>query len=185
MAVNSIVNVYPARGEFEDVEWEMGHPCAKLVTSIVEGQQSPNQPRVDMSETVWFALDKGEVIKIVRDQTYDSATVGGAPAGGGGPSKRGGPTKSAPPPRGGGNRGRGGKFGGGGGGINLNTPESSTPLMQNGKRGGFAGTGAGKAVQRSQNGRFTGGRTPTGGGRPTGAPSFGRLSIERIFILDM
>jgi len=202
-AGNSIVDALPARGEFSNVEWEMGHPCAKIVNTIVSGPPNKKSGRVSMTETVWYAIDKKAVIKVVRDEQFDSApssAVGGGgvanpdagqnnrqPAGGGGGIRRN---------RGGKNGGAGGG-GGGGGGISLNLPPSSTTLMQTkggggGRRGGGGGRGAGAlgggdtgTGQRRGQGKGQGTQN-RGPGRVgfTAAPTIGRLIIEKIFILD-
>jgi hypothetical protein len=86
----------------------MGHPCAKIVHTMAMGSQATakggiSANRQSMEETIWFALDKGQVIKMVRNQSYD--TAGGAtaaPDGGAGGGKNGGTGNS------GGSLGKGG-----------------------------------------------------------------------------
>ena len=101
----SVVEIVPARGELIGVEWEMGHPCAKIKNTIAEGT-SPTKlnsrtakagdqisdRKVSMEETIWFALDTGVVVKYFRDITIEGKTnfgltsggqgAGGAPQGG-------------------------------------------------------------------------------------------------------
>ncbi|RYG35701.1 hypothetical protein EON81_11920 [bacterium] len=80
----SVVRTFPARGEFVGLEWEMGHPCAKIRNSIAIGQNSieaaklkkagsqfTSDVKVSMEETVWFALDNRKVLKIVRETTQE------------------------------------------------------------------------------------------------------------------
>jgi len=64
-----IMQPIPARGEFVDVEWEMGRPCAKIVNAAdITGGFPRNVTATHMQEieTVWYALDRGEVQKMVR-----------------------------------------------------------------------------------------------------------------------
>lgn len=194
---NSVIDSYPARGEFKGVEWEMGHPCAKIYHSMVTGGKPSakggiSSNRTSMEETIWFALDKGQVIKMVRNQSYD--TAGGPPSAGGAGGKTGTGGDAGAAGKGGGRRrpGAAGSSGvggrGGAGGIDLNTPGTvSTPMMQTGKggrrRGGAAGA-AGAAGGAGDTGRFTGTRSsgaPTGG---AGGGSLVRLSLQQIFILE-
>jgi hypothetical protein len=193
--VNSVVNAYPARGEFRALEWEMGHPCAKIVNSITfGGKPQPgggNSPRVSLEETVWYAIDKQQVIKIVRDQTFDQTGLSQGPANGGSRSGRpndsgaGGFRKRAPgAPDGGGGGGGGIRKGGGGGGISLLTPQSVTPLMQDGtlRRRRRAGVGAdGSSAGRPAAPGNSNARPPS---IPGGGASISRLAIEQIFILE-
>ena len=190
VGANSVVNAYPARGEFVDLEWEMGHPCAKIVNGITFGGKpmptGGNSPRVSLEETVFYAIDTKQVIKIVRDQTFDqTGETPGPNFGGGGPGQS--LRKGGTPQRGGNfNRGGGGtRKGGGGGGINFMSPPTSdnaTPLLQLGKRaaGGQRqrGTGANKFGSVRGN---TANRPPT---IPGGGASISRLAIEQVFILD-
>ena len=193
----SIVTAYPARGEFQDVEWEMGHPCAKIVNSITFGgkpqPEGGNSPRVSMNETVWYALDKKAVIKVIRDQTFDQTgapapNIGQGPGGGGngnGRSLRKGGAGGGDQGGGGfGGRKGGGGGRGGGGSIDLTFPQSSaTPIMQGLRKGGrgraVSGVGAtGAGVRASGNSNGNPPAFPGGGG------SISRLAIEQIFILE-
>jgi hypothetical protein len=185
----TVITAFPARGEFADLEWESGHPCAKIVNSITFGGKPQagggNSPRVSLEETLWYALDKKQVIKIVREQTYDQS--GAAPAAGqggpGGDGQRGGARKRqrGDSPTGPGNTGR---KGGAGGGISLSAPQSSTPLMQaggGGKRRRGAGAGGGAQQGGVRPNRNTNATAPT---IPGGGGSISRLAIEQIFILE-
>lgn len=198
----SVVDAFPARGEFKELEWEMGHPCAKLVNSITFGGKAQptggSTPRVSLEETIWYAIDTKQVIKIVRDQTFDQTGQSAGPGAAGGTTGRPddsgtGGIRKAPRRQPGNNGGGGGagRKGGGGGGIALSTPQSSTPLLQVGtgrrraaRRPG-AGAGDGDSPQRNQrNGvpanRNTNAKAPSipGGG------VIQRLAIEQIFILE-
>jgi hypothetical protein len=189
---NSVVNAFPARGEFRDLEWEMGHPCAKIINSITfGGKPQPgggNSPRVSLEETVWYALDKNQVIKIVRDQTFDQTGQSQGPGPNNGGQNNGSPgrglRKSAGnAPSDGGGGGGGLRKGGGGGGIDLATPQSATPLMQNGalrkRRPGSVGSNGGPG--RNNVPGNSNGNPPS---IPGGGASITRLAIEQIFILD-
>ena len=108
----SLVNRFPARGEFIGVEWEMGHPCAKIKNSIAQGTKSLDgkklasagaaftDDKIELSETIWFALDRGVIMKVERELRIDRKleSQGGAPGMGGpamgGPS--GGPSRGGP-----------------------------------------------------------------------------------------
>ncbi len=72
-----------ARGEFKGVEWEMGHPCAKILNTLALGVDNAESKKLEAKgraftgnkqaevETIWFALDKRQIIKIVRTVTAD------------------------------------------------------------------------------------------------------------------
>jgi len=97
--VNSLTQTQVARGELLGVEWESGHPCAKIKYSIAAGmggrtgRQGIGDDRVQLEQTVWFAMDRGIPLKTVLDVTRDirdenavaPAAGGGMPAGGGRP----------------------------------------------------------------------------------------------------
>lgn len=187
----SVINSFPARGEFKSLEWEMGHPCAKLYHVLAGGVLNKNlsvSRRSAMDETIWFALDRGQVIKVVRNQTYDTMTNPNIRSGAG---KNGGGGASGANSNGGG--GGGGKFGAGGGGgsIDFAVPPSTADLNLQGKgvrRGGFGGLGGG--------GDVPGGGFGQGGSRNAGQgqrgnqnsglpkPTLVRLTIQQIFILE-
>jgi len=92
--VNSLTQKQFARGDLLGVEWEMGHPCAKIKYTIAAGAtgsrpqgQTRDQigdDRVQLEQTFWFALDKGVVVKAVIDITRDIKIAAAAPAAGGG-----------------------------------------------------------------------------------------------------
>ncbi len=79
--IRNVAAKVPARGELQGVEWEMGHPCAKVRYSIAEarlpapkgadGGQGMGGDRVSMNQTVWFAMDMGMPVKMALDITRD------------------------------------------------------------------------------------------------------------------
>jgi hypothetical protein len=183
-----VTSKFPARGEFVGVEWEMGHPCAKIKNSISAGTKSLEggslaargaafaDDKVELTETIWSALDKGVIVKSVRDLTIDrkmdsqgggfnAPGFGGAPgAPGGGPTAAGatGGGRTGPP---GDDRFQGGKGG----------PEGLGP--QGG--GGFGPQGPGRPGM--------GGFGAPGGQRGGGAPAqvqYMRIRQQAIFTLE-
>ena len=195
----SVITGSPARGEFVGVEWEMGHPCAKIHNSIAAGESTVadrklakngaaiSGEKITVDETIWFAMDTRQVIKIVRDTTQ-STKVDGAAAGGGGTFgpgggyPGGGASGSGPVPGG----PRGG-YGGGNPGSDIVGPGVPATLRQGRRPGGFGPQGG----SRGGPGGYPGGGYPGGGGR-TGAPGQGgageatyvRVRSQRIFILE-
>lgn len=198
----SVVENFPARGQFVGVEWEMGFPCAKLQHTIQAGTKSIEgiklaemgrdftDEKVAMTETIWFALDTGKIVKIIRDITIDrkveQAAAGpgggamGAPAGGG----KGGPMGTA---------GTGGPDlpgGGKGSGEGFFQSLGSEGFFQRGgpqgggRRGGPMGTAGGgpQGAAGGDTGLMRGGQTGRGGG--TGAPQFVRVKVQQIFTLE-
>lgn len=85
----------PGRGVFEGVEWQNGIPCARLKTTVAVGQkelknlenvnQQPGEAvKIQLEETLWFALDRGIVIRQETLLTQESlVTVQGGGGGGG------------------------------------------------------------------------------------------------------
>ena len=187
MNQKSVVQNFPARGQFMGVEWEMGFPCAKIQHSIESGTQSIegiklaqqgadfSEEKVSMKETVWFALDTGKIVRIQRDITIDrKVPENAAPAAGqdGGQGGTGGPTV--------------GKAGGGGGGSigegflqRRGGPDGGDEgVGRGGQRGGpqVGGTGTSGTGTR-------GGATGRGGGA-SGGPQFVRVKVQQIFTLE-
>jgi len=179
--MKTVVRKIPARGEFVDVEWERGHPCARIRNVIEAGTMTEDDKKlaakgaqfagdkVGITETIWFAMDTRQILKIQRDmkidRKLDNASFGGGnPFGGGGPS---GP--SGPGGPGGFKGGPGNKFGGGGAtsgdshfGLSTSFNQKGFPRGGPGGRpGGFPGGGPGG---------FPGG--PQGPGGPP--PGFGQ-----------
>jgi hypothetical protein len=204
--VNSLVNHYIARGEFKDVEWEMGHPCARIVDSIevaqpsLESQKLKKEGReftgnkVQLEETVWFALDRGQVVKIIRTQTVEGQVAyqsnfggaGGGTSAPGGAGPRGARGGGLPPGVPGGNR-----FGGGADkSFGPNGLQSSIGDFQKGRfgqgggaafgpggPGGPGGFGAGARGGFGQRGRAGGGVAPA-------STAFVRTTVQETFVLE-
>jgi hypothetical protein len=161
---DSLTMKIPARAEFVDVEWEMGYPCAKIHHSFsVNGGGSPeaaigatpirsNAQSID--ETYWYALDRGVIVKMVRNITRDRRVdnAPAAPAAGGAAGTGGGrPGGGAPGPH----LGRPPTAGGGGWQTPINVQRArGAPGM--GGYGGMGGPSGG------------GSNGPMGGGPPLG-----------------
>lgn len=189
--LNRVSHAYPARGEFVDVEWEMGHPCAKLRNSIAEGTRSFEgmqlekagrafgDDKVALEETIWFALDARQIIKRVRTITIDQKvkvqqqTQGGG-AGPGGPGAANGPGR----PSAAGNSG--GAVGAAGftnppvppAGLNLQGPRGAGPRGGGGLQGGPQQGMGGGMGQRS------------GGGGAAGKTQYIRARYQQIFVIE-
>jgi hypothetical protein len=200
--VSSIVRTYPARGEFVGVEWESGHPCAKIKNTISSAQNSLESKKlagqgadfaadrkVSISETIWFALDTRKVIKIIRDQTIDmkgsSTSFGFGPGAGGPGGYPGAPGGSRP-----GMGGPGGPASGGDDDKRLTPPvrgRQMPPNFPGGRPPGMPPGVGGPGGYPGGPGGFPGG--PGGLGGRSGAPaanqqSFVRIRIQRIFTLE-
>lgn len=220
--VNSVVKTYPARGEFVSVEWEMGHPCAVIKNTIESGVTSEEaaklggaaalqSSKVKVDETVWFAIDTRQMLKVLRNIEveakganelfgFGSSTSTGAQGGGFQGSTPGGvpgagrgfPGGGLPGLGGGPGRAGGGKGDGGGdaGGDGINFPTSlkvqggfggPPPSGQSGFPGGRGGFPGGP-------GGFPGGFGGAFGGRGGVPASTGnsivRLKITQTFILE-
>ncbi|HMS53949.1 MAG TPA: hypothetical protein PKA27_00985 [Fimbriimonadaceae bacterium] len=176
--VQRIPNV---RGDFEKVEWEMGHPCAKIKHSYEMGggataammQRFTGMSAAKIEETIWFALDKRIPIKIQREftidrreetQAADTGMQGGGEMGGGGPTAAG----ASGGPR------RGGVSGSGGGGS------AGNDFIQGPVR---AGASSGNPPQGGGLGR--GGRGGEGCGAGGGANvTIVRMRIQQILTLE-
>lgn len=195
----------PARGELVGLEWEMGHPCAKIVNTIAVGdaavkkaEEKVDQTRnaamvgigegVELKETVWFALDRRQIVKIVRTITSNEVTstpngTSGAP---GMPGMPGVPGRPGMP----GSIGFPGNRGGGGeqGTSDILPPPATDyqfpPKGGKGMQPGMPGVPGGFQGPGSQFGRPGFGRQGTG---MTGAPastSFTRVTREFTFVLE-
>ena len=177
-----------ARGEFLSVEWEMNHPCAKLRLTKAMGAQTAEGQRIfskasgDISaqtieETIYFALDLGMVIKMVRDLSVEvkatqqaaGPAAGGRGQQGGSPGQPGGP--SAAGSQGGG--GGGGAVGGG----NLHTPGGPGNIRLCGGGGGNPQGGGGPPP--GFGGPPGGGGPPPGMGGGKGGPAGGGQGFGR------
>ncbi len=183
---------FPARGEFVGVEWEMGHPCAKIKNTIAQGTKSLEgkqlqargsafaDDKVELTETIWFALDTKIIVKSVRDLTLDRKieSQGGGPGGLGGPS-------GGPGPAGGGRGGRPGLGapGGAGGGVPGEDKQRSGPPGRGGPAGGPQGPGGfgGPGGPQGPGGFGQGGRS---GGQGTPQVQYLRIRQQAIFTLE-
>jgi hypothetical protein len=205
----SVVRTFPARGEFLGVEWESGHPCAKIKNTIDAAQSSlesrklvkqgaafTKDKKVSVEETIWFALDTRKVLKVIRDETLEvkgtnsqfgfgnpfsgGGAGGGAPRGPGGPGGFGGP---------GGGGGRAGK--GGDDVINSGISGDIRQRPGRGGPGGFGGPGGPGGFGGPPPG-FGGPSGPgqggpgfgRGGGPSVEQNSFVRIRIQQIFTLE-
>jgi hypothetical protein len=185
--VNSVTDSIPVRGEFVGVEWEMGHPCAKIKNSISQGAPIVSKQKAgdggseiasrkfSIEETIWFALDTRTVVKFFRDITSEgkadvSGMFGGSGSGDGGNS---GPS----------NGGKPGVGGGRGGGSRSpddfamrNRFQGPPPGAMPGGRGGGAPGGGRGGFQGAPGGG------PGGGGMQQEA--FVRRRIQYLFVLE-
>jgi hypothetical protein len=196
---DSLVETYPARGEFIGVEWEMGHPCAVIKNTIAASESSAEakalqaktpgiQPRkIKEEETIWFSLDTRLMLKLERnieiETTGSNAAYGftsgggssaGGPQGGGGGFGGGFPGAGRRGPAGGGGGGLGGGQDGGGG------DDFHAPMAIGQRRpGGFGGGGRGPAGGG-------GGQMPPGFGNtfPGQAPGTNGNAIVRLVVTE-
>lgn len=193
---DSVTQLAPARGELLGVEWEMGHPCAKIRHSITVGsagvpginkiRDNMGSDKVSVEETFWFAMDLGMPIKIVQDLQIDTKIVDAPASGGAGPAAGGGGagTDSGPTMKAGG--------AGQAGGSDRQIRPASGLNQKSGPGGDGGRPGGGRpGGGLSQGGGPTGGRLgggPTGGrtGGPTvGAVRYQRFRLQRIQTLDL
>jgi hypothetical protein len=196
--VEKFTQVLPSRGEFLGVRWYKGLPCALIKQTISLGAEDLKNVRnlnslageaakIDFTSTMYFALDRGLMVRnevnLTQESLVDVGATGGGAGGGGG--RAGGP---------GGGRGLagagddGGAEGGGGRGRTQDdghrmwpsdwfvNPDGSFQIRQNrGGRGGGrqGGPGGGPAMQ---------GSGPGGGGtfgQRTGGGSANQKMINR------
>lgn len=201
---DSVIAKVPARGEFVGVEWEMGHPCARITNTITQGTRTLggqalkdsgrefSDPKLTLEETIWFALDTHRVIKIVRDQTLEGKLATNEGTGGNGRSASGGGITPGVAPGGrtaGGGRGGPGASGRAPAGGGLGEPGPTG----GGSSGSLLGQGLAPAVAPGQG---AGGRTNAmggnnggfggQGGRGSGAggAQFIRIRSQQIFTLE-
>ncbi|MHB8637458.1 MAG: hypothetical protein ACYC96_13400 [Fimbriimonadaceae bacterium] len=193
-ADSEVVHI-PARGEFVDVEWEMGHPCAKIVNTIAVGEPGSRKPAVtldpsknasmnafggpgvELKETIWFALDRRQIVKIVRTVTQNEELAsttgygtnpGGPPGAGAGMGPRMGGAASG---------------GGAGAGAEVLPPPPNSELQK--------GRGAGMQLGGPMGSKL-GGQGVPGFGRPgmgmgagaTPSTQFVRVTREYTFVLE-
>ncbi|MCX7799470.1 MAG: hypothetical protein N2109_03915 [Fimbriimonadales bacterium] len=213
-----------ARGEFLGVEWESGFPCAKIRHTLEAGQKRKRDEqnrqqragtgfasgasgsssdiedeKLSLEETVWFALDRGVVVKMVREETIDrkitSPAFGGAGTGpmGGPMGPMGGPQMGPMGPMGPGGMPPGysggpgfGPFGPPGMGRNQNTVDYRQVVGPAGNKGGGAQGGAvgGPAMgPGGMGGMFGGNRGMMGGGSAAQTRYF-RIKRQFVFTLE-
>lgn len=183
--VKSVQETVLARGEFVGVEWQMGHPCAKIKNSIAQGtpvktkkdgkEQDIADRKVSVEETIWFALDIKQVVQYYRDITTEGKANFGFATGGGGDAGASGDSGAAGPQPG----------GRGGGKSPDDFKHTNVPL--NAQRGGARPPSGGGPPAGA--GGPQGARGPQGGpGGPGGAApqqqSFVRIRQQFIFTLE-
>lgn len=197
-----------SRGTFEGVEWQSGIPCAKLRTIVAAGaedlrmldnlnQVEGETQRVSMEQIIWFALDRGLVVKSELVQSQESlVTIGGGTGGGSGTG--GGPAGGAAVGP------AGGDMGGGGGGVpqgdrrirNFFSNWEYNPVIVDGKLASFfrqrgggiappppAGSDAGGGGGQDQGG-FGNRSGGVGAGGAGGTKQILRMSVSRTFDLE-
>lgn len=145
----------PARGTFVAVEWEKGHPCAKLRYELEQavggrstrelelaGREFRDNDKLRIEETAWISLRSGKLIRL--DMIIEADTkVANPNAGGGGGNVGGGGGRGGPMPiGGGGGGGRGGPTPIGGGG-NVGSFNIQEPMGVGGRGGNRGGGGQG------------------------------------------
>jgi len=198
--VDTLVETFPARGEFVDTEWESGHPCAKIRHVIAAGTSTSSgkklkaqgaqfdDDKISLQETIWFALDSHKILKIVRDETIDRK-VQATQMGSGFPGMGSGPMGPMGPGGPGGVAGSGNPEGAAAaqmiptvemqkGGFGMGGPGMGPGMGQGGFRGGPGGRGMGPGG----GGNFGQGRF---GAPPAAATStFIRIRSLRTFTLE-
>ncbi|MEI8281558.1 MAG: hypothetical protein WCG75_04045 [Armatimonadota bacterium] len=178
----SVVDIMPARGDFVGVEWEMGHPCAKLRNSIAQGtsvgklkdgagSDKISDKKVSVDQTIWFALDTGVVVKFNLDITYEGKGDFGIQTGG---TSGGGGVQQGAPSNGGNNGGDTGKGGKKGGGSVDPGDFTIRDRFQGPPRAAGTNNGSGQAARSN------------GPGGPGGATvqAFIRIRRQYLFVLE-
>ncbi len=171
--------VQPAVGTLTNVEWESGQPCAKIVYSIQESSKDAGQMNVAgrqfqsgfrsaITQTIWFSLKEGRIIRseiIAEGDTKINAPESGGGGGGGfmpgGGGDNQGPGARGPRPAGG---------GGGNSGVGVVLPAG--------------GQGAMRAGIRGQGSNPQGGGQNQGGGQGGGGSYFVRQKLFIRLILE-
>jgi hypothetical protein len=194
----SVVQHFPAVGKFVGVEWERGHPCAKIENSVSSSDLSDEDrklvakgadfggTKVQAEETMWFGLDDHKMLKLERDISVETKTNNPAGLGlpGGGPSGAPGGPNGMP----GGNSG--------GGGTRGDSNDSLTPPLDQtnrfgGKFGGrFGGRPGGGGVPPSGSGAPGGfgqnsPRSGPGAGSSAAQAQYIRVRFQQIFTLEL
>jgi hypothetical protein len=192
--LSQVTQPYPMRGEFVSAEWEMGHPCAKIRNSIVEGtrslagQQLANagksfdDDKVVLDETIYFALDTHKIVKMIRtiriDRKVEVQQQQGGGAGGAGGGGGAGPASM----------GMGGNVAGAGG-AGPGRLGGGDRIIPDRQRKGLTGPGGMAPGGQAPGGRTLG--TPGGGGNTRGGgggaatkTQYIRHTYEQTFILE-
>jgi len=182
----SVVQAVPAVGEFAGIEWEMGHPCAKIVHKIEV--QPRGQNRLSLEEVIYYALDENKVVKVIRTlfEDQDTTVRPNAPAANGGTANRPAPGRgngpSIPSTPGGGGPRRGS------GAPRLNgPPPPPEEIRQGGPRRSARGGGdqpppaggPGTSTATRNSGRNNQPGAPTGP-----ALAIIRYTVQQIFVLE-
>lgn len=204
----------PARGEFQEVTWYKGMPCAVLNTVIAAGPEllknakNLNQVKGEASNIklqgkIWFALDRGAIARMEVEMSQESLVDAGGGGGGGAAGGAAGARKGGP------------AGAGGGGGVSQGigdwvTPPSGgwfqfSPSIDNdgnatffqvggrGKRGGASGAGGGLAGagQEGDEGSARGGQPGPGGrfGQRTGGGNAAArkmvMRIRQLYVAEL
>ncbi len=203
---NKLTTGLISRGTFLGVEWEKGIPCAKFSILVEAGPREivnavnlNNQPgeatRVSLEGIVYFALDRGVVVRsefnMLQESLITVGTTGAAGAGapgGGGQATGGGAGSNSP-------TGGFGPAGGGGGGL-AGAPggrfEFRPYVDANGhlnffqRRGGIQGGPVGGGnTQGGTTGPGLGGRTGGGSGAAGGQKVILRVRMRLLTELEM
>lgn len=173
---NKLTTGLISRGTFIGVEWEKGIPCAKFSVAVDAGPRDivnavnlNNQPgeatRVTLEGTIWFALDRGVIVKSEVNMLQESlVTVGGGSSTTGGGT---GPAGSGTGPGGKNLPGGFGPTGGGGGGGVAGPPGGMFDIRPWVDEGGYLHIFQGRGTRGGIGGAPTGGGNTLGG---TGGP---------------
>ena len=179
---NTVVEkmVDQARGEFVGVEWEMGRRCAVIKNTISQGTptlskkagaatENISDRKVSVTETIWFDIDNGIIVKFYQDTTIEGKAnfglIGGGASGNG---------PSAPGAAGG--RGKG--------------PDDfsiTDPFRQRGGKGGPPPAGmSGGGQKGGPQGAGMAGPAGMGGAQGGGqdVSGFVRTRFQRLFVLQ-
>ena len=179
---NTVVEkmVDQARGEFVGVEWEMGRRCAVIKNTISQGTPTLSKKegaategisdrKVSVTETIWFDIDNGIIVKFYQDTTIEGKAnfglIGGGASGNG---------PSAPGAAGG--RGKG--------------PDDfsiTDPFRQRGGKGGPPPAGmSGGGQKGGPQGAGMAGPAGMGGAQGGGqdVSGFVRTRFQRLFVLQ-
>ena len=182
---NKLVTNDIARGEFLRVEWESGFPCAVLRNSFSASNPSKEAARLaargsnfttekeSIEETIWFALDRGIVVKDVTTETFEGKVTVSTGGYGGGPSGPGGPGMTS----------RGGR-GGAGGGPPGSAMSPGGKFQNLGTQGAGPGSPPGMGGPNGQNGPGQNRQNRSGGSGASAQVRFIREMFQQVFTLE-